>query len=180
MKKIDLHIHTVPTQSDSDFTFELTKLVEYVAKAQLDAIAITNHNIFDLHQFKTIRQSLTIPVFPGIEINLDNGHLLLIGDTNELDDFDSKCSEVTKKVKSPTDSISREELVGVYQNLSRYLLIPHYEKNPYLSEETIAYLSDFIVAGEVDSPKKFIYCIKNADRLVPVYFSDCRISAELV
>jgi ABC-type lipopolysaccharide export system ATPase subunit len=180
MKKIDLHIHTVPTQSDSDFTFELTKLVEYVAKAQLDAIAITNHNIFDLHQFKTIRQSLTIPAFPGIEINLDNGHLLLNGDTNELDDFDSKCSEVTKKVKSPTDSISREELVGVYQNLSRYLLIPHYEKNPYLSEETIAYLSDFIVAGEVDSPKKFIYCIKNADRLVPVYFSDCRISTELV
>ena len=179
MKKIDLHIHTVPTPSDSPFIFELDKLVEYVDKAEIDAIAITNHNIFDLQQFRIIKQNLSIQTLPGIEINLEDGHLLIIADGNELVDFESRCAKVSQKVQKPTDSISRQELIEIYQNLSKYLLIPHYDKEPHVSGEIIGELTDFITAGEVDSPKKFIYCIKNDDRLVPVYFSDCRISPAL-
>lgn len=40
MKKIDLHIHTVPTVSDSDFTFSLEVFKRYVADANLDAVAV--------------------------------------------------------------------------------------------------------------------------------------------
>jgi hypothetical protein len=40
-------------------------------------------------------------------------------------------------------------------------------------------LENFITAGEVDSPKKFIRAKKNESNLVPVYFSDCRISDTL-
>lgn len=69
LKKIDLHIHTVPTFSDVDFTFSLRKLKEYVLSANLDAIAITNHDIFELDQFSEIVQELGCVVFPGIEIN---------------------------------------------------------------------------------------------------------------
>ncbi|MGQ1786903.1 MULTISPECIES: hypothetical protein [unclassified Saccharicrinis] len=46
MKKIDLHIHTVSTISDSYFEFDILKLKEYVQKLSLDCIAITNHNVF--------------------------------------------------------------------------------------------------------------------------------------
>jgi predicted metal-dependent phosphoesterase TrpH len=78
MKKIDLHIHTVPTISDAAFTFDMNKLKEYVGECKLDAIAITNHNMFDLDQFNQISNLLTIPVFPGIEIDLESGHMLLL------------------------------------------------------------------------------------------------------
>jgi len=66
MKKIDLHIHTVATRSDSQFDFCLDKLSEYIDAANLDAIAITNHNIFDATQFGQIRDAVTIPVYAGI------------------------------------------------------------------------------------------------------------------
>jgi predicted metal-dependent phosphoesterase TrpH len=52
MKKIDLHIHTVNTQSDPDFEFSLDALKGYVKEKSLDAIAITNHNLFDDVQFR--------------------------------------------------------------------------------------------------------------------------------
>lgn len=62
MKKIDLHIHTVPSISDSTFEFSLEKLKEYVKQMKLDAIAITNHNLFDKTQFLSIQDNLPIPV----------------------------------------------------------------------------------------------------------------------
>jgi len=68
MKKIDLHIHTVPSQlSDGHFDFCIDTLKEYVKKLEIDCIAITNHNLFDLEQFKFICSELAISVLPGIE-----------------------------------------------------------------------------------------------------------------
>ncbi len=46
MKKIDLHIHTVKTNTDNDFTFSLEAFKRYVTEGCLDAVAVTNHNIF--------------------------------------------------------------------------------------------------------------------------------------
>ena len=77
MKKIDLHIHTKASLSDSTFIFSLDKLKEYVDELSIDCIAITNHNLFDLEQFRSICDELDCKVFPGIEINLEKGHLLL-------------------------------------------------------------------------------------------------------
>ena len=52
MRKIDLHIHTCPTISDHPFVFSLEALQQYVSNYHLDAIAITNHNVFNESQFK--------------------------------------------------------------------------------------------------------------------------------
>ena len=51
-------IHTVATNSDASFEFSLDMLQQYVDSAQLDAIAITNHNLFDRNQFELIRETL--------------------------------------------------------------------------------------------------------------------------
>ena len=72
MKKIDLHIHTVSTPSDKKFTFSMERMKWYVEEAKLDAIAITNHNMFDLEQFRIIQQQLAVKVFPGIEVDIGN------------------------------------------------------------------------------------------------------------
>ena len=60
MKKIDLHLHTKPSISDSQFEFSLDKLKEYIRKLEIDCIAITNHNLFDLEQFKKVKAMITI------------------------------------------------------------------------------------------------------------------------
>lgn len=179
MKKIDFHIHTVPTHSDSLFEFDIEKIKDYVSETRLDAIAITNHDIFDLAQYKEIKKQLNIPVFPGIEINIETGHLLLISEIKDLEIFFSKCTEINKRIKTPEDFISVEELMVIFSNLNEYLLIPHYQKKPEVSEEILKKLNDYIVAGEVNSPKKFLYCKKNYGDLTPVIFSDCRIASRM-
>ncbi|MCB2310620.1 PHP domain-containing protein [Clostridium tagluense] len=179
MKKIDLHIHTKATISDVDFEFSLETLKEYVEKSKLDCIAITNHNLFEYEQFLQIKENLDIDVLPGIEINIETGHLLLISKNSELLNFKEKCDRVKDLIVKNTDNISVEMLKDIYGELSKYLLIPHYDKKPACSEKVIKELSEYVVAGEVNSIKKFLYCQRDNTSLTPVYFSDIRIKKNL-
>ncbi|MGO9138148.1 MAG: hypothetical protein ACLQBC_10840 [Syntrophales bacterium] len=180
MKKIDFHIHTVPTVSDCDFVFSIERLKKYIDIREIDGIAITNHNQFDLKQFREITEAVSINVFPGIEINLEGGHILIIADVNEPTDFDAKCKCISASIKTKSDSITVSDLELFFPDLSKYLLIPHYDKKPLLRNGTLKQLRSFITAGEVESPKKFKYCLNDADSLVPVYFSDLRIDENLL
>lgn len=175
MKKIDLHVHTIKTISDSEFQFSINSLISYVKEMQIDAIAITNHNMFEKKQFEEICDALDIIVFPGIEINIgvNGGHILVISEKEDIDDFASKCMKVEEQIQQSTDSISLEDFKKIFGNLKKYLLIPHFDKSPSVDKKLINSLKDYIFAGEVSSAKKFIYCKKN-EILVPVMFSDWR------
>ena len=154
MKKIDLHIHTVKTISDRPFEFSLDGFKRYVSDMRLDAVAVTNHDVFDLAQFKTIQQALNVTVFPGIEINVGKGHLLIIADPTDLSDFDAKGRHVSARITKIGDSMTVEELINVYGDLGKYLIIPHHDKAPALSADSLEKLKPYISAGEVDSAKK--------------------------
>ena len=180
MKKIDLHLHTKPSQySDSIFVFSLTKLKEYVEKLAIDCIAVTNHNLFDLTQFNQISSELGITVLPGIEINLEKGHLLLISENEELEDFETKCNKVESLIRSKSDFITVHDLKQIFIDLTRYLLIPHYNKSPIIRPEIIEQLKPYVTSGEVTSAKKFKYCCKDPNSLVPVLFSDLRFAEHM-
>jgi hypothetical protein len=174
LKKIDLHIHTVQSISDRNFTFDLASLKEYVEKLEIDCIAITNHNLFDKVQFEKICQEIKIKVFPGIEIDLEGGHLLLISENENIDDFAVKCQKIKDLILTKDDSISYNKLIEIFPDLKNYLLIPHYDKKPNIKHDTLIKLGDNIFVGEVTSLRKFKTCIKEADKLTPVIFSDCR------
>ncbi|HNQ78216.1 MAG TPA: PHP domain-containing protein [Acidobacteriota bacterium] len=175
MKKIDLHVHTIKTASDSDFTFSLDTFVRYVIEGHLDVVAITNHNVFDSRQFREIQQAISAQVFPGIEINVGAGHLLLISDEEDLTSFDAKCSQVSSRISNPTDSLTTDELQTIFGDLSEYLLIPHYKKAPAIQGSDFADLLGFFSAGEVDSVKKFVRAMRDRESLCPVLFSDARM-----
>lgn len=179
MKKVDLHIHTVPSISDKQFFFSLNSLQDYVEKLELDCIAITNHNLFDKAQFEYISAQLQIKVFPGIEIDLEAGHILLISENEDLEDFDLKCKKVSDLIKTKTDYITYEQLTEIFPLLSKYLLIPHYDKKPNIKVETLEKLGDNIFCGEVTSIRKFKACVSEIDKLVPVIFSDCRFVEDM-
>ncbi|ROH86414.1 phosphotransferase [Stagnimonas aquatica] len=176
MKKIDLHIHTVATFSDSPFYFSMEVFKRYVAEAGLDAVAVTNHDVFDAKQCREIQKALApVVVFPGIEINLEGCHLLLYCDPTDIDDFNTKCAAVTKKIRKHGDEVTVTELKTIFGNLDHYLLIPHSDKSPPISADTLLNLDPFVSAGEVDSAKKFVRAIKDDTKLTPVLFSDLRM-----
>lgn len=184
MKKIDLHIHTVNTQSDPDFEFSLDALKGYVKEKSLDAIAITNHNLFDDVQFNEIANALAgiTTVYPGIEINIGTrmGHLLLIANSSNVADFASRCAKIQEHIVSPSMSVSVQEFMEIFPNLGQYMLIPHMEKSPAVDAYTLSMLGDHICCGEVGSIKKFVYYQKDDTMPTPVYFSDFRPVEDVV
>ena len=179
LKKIDLHIHTVSTFSDPSFEFNLDNLKKYISEAGLNAIAITNHDLFDGVQFREINKALDVVVFPGIEVSLNYGHVLIISDVAHLEDFEDKASLVAKRITKIGDSISVDELQKIFRVLNDYLVIPHYDKDPSIKGDALYQIAGYVSAGEVDSAKKFIRAIKDQTKLTPVLFSDVRICGEL-
>lgn len=178
MKKIDFHIHTIATVSDQKFTFEQSVLNEYISKLSLDAIAITNHNLFDKLQYESICKNVSIPTFPGIEIDIEKGHLLVISGFEDVADFAVRCERVSSLVSTPNDYLTESQFREIFPSVDKYILIPHYEKGPALLLEKIPFLSKFITCGEVNSIKKFEACKKVEDKLTPVFFSDIRIKSD--
>lgn len=180
MIKIDLHVHTTPlSDKDSDFEFDLEKFKEYIDTLSINAVAVTNHNCFDLEQFKKIVETLgKTEVFPGIEIDFEDGHLLLIGENQNLDDFNQKCESIKNKFDIE-GTITVDRLKEIFVNLDKYLLIPHYDKKPKVRQSAIDSLRSYIFTGEVQSPKKFYRTMKEKGSLTPVVFSDVRISTDL-
>lgn len=181
MKKIDLHTHTIPTISDSYFEFDINKVSEYIEKLHIDALAITNHNRFDINQYHQIKNSLSIPIFPGIEINLEGGHLLLITEIDEFEisNFKERCDKVSDLINTSEDFISLTQFRSIFTDLSKYLLIPHIDKKPVLRKDVIEALQPHISSGEVGSVSKFKRTLKDNHKLVPVLFSDIRFHTQL-
>lgn len=177
MKRIDFHIHTVSTSYDHDFEFDMTELINHVKKYALDAIAITNHNTFCSTNYTAVTNALeeyNCIVFPGIEVSALGTHILVIGDKDNADEIESSSSLVENYLNSE-DSLSYQDLLDAFPNLSQYLVIPHYRKNPQISAENLQKLSTFTSAVETSSMKKVVEI--NSTEEVPfaaVSFSDHR------
>ncbi|MFD2165182.1 histidinol phosphatase [Thalassotalea euphylliae] len=174
MKKIDLHLHTVATPSDSKFEFSIDTLEKYVHNASLDCIAITNHNIFDKAQYLIIKDRIDAVVLPGIEVDIEGGHILVISDQDNVESFEKKCALVNADIPDAKSEITFERFHEIFGDLSQYILIPHIDKSPSLGKPTLEKFKDYIDCGEVQSVKKFLYALNKGSQYPPVLFSDMR------
>lgn len=180
IKKIDLHIHTIAHCTlDKTFSFSLDRMKEYIKTNALDVIAITNHNCFDVGQFASIRhecESLHCVCLPGIEISLENGHVLVIGDATEetYSLLQSLSQEASPSLKDNHYSMVLATFNRIIAG-HELLIIPHYYgKTPSIAKNVVKGIECEIVAGEAGSQKKF-FMAKKKDDLTPVCFSDIRI-----
>lgn len=75
---IDLHSHTWPRSHDSVLNPE--DLVVRAKRAGLDAIVFTEHDtLWDEAAVREIAEKHEFPVFAGVEISTDDGHMLVFG-----------------------------------------------------------------------------------------------------
>jgi len=126
-----------------------------------------------------ISKDLKTSVLPGIEIDLEGGHILVIADPDNVEDFATKCQKITSLVTYPHPNVKLDEFKTIFPNLDSYILIPHYDKSPKISNYVLEQLTDHINAGEVQAHKKFIQTYRNKNSLVPVLFSDIRMKVDL-
>jgi PHP N-terminal domain-containing protein len=185
MKKIDLHIHTVQTPSDSkNFTFDLGVLKNYVIASKLDAIAVTNHNAFYRDNWEEISESVGVPVFPGAELNISTaagfGHVLLIADQNDIEDFASGMKVFADECPGKKDHVEWERVIEIFPKLKDWLVIPHYKKTKKVDTPTLKKIEELTGcdALEVSNAKKWI--VESGSQSIfldaksIVTFSDCR------
>ena len=75
---IDLHTHTHPRSWDSYLTPD--ELVERSRAAGLDAIVLSEHDwAWEPEAVRALAKRHNFPVFAGIEINTEDGHMLVYG-----------------------------------------------------------------------------------------------------
>ena len=171
-KKIDFHIHTVSSIKDSDFTFSLDWLKSYVEATELDAIAITNHDLFDESNFKEISEALPdIKVYPGIELALDIGHVNIVFSCDCIDELSLFSKWLSEIHQSQSNSITCNELC---ENL------PCWNKGIYIFElgksKGVKQIPDIfkevVCVGGVSNQLRFNIAKNNPDSIVPCLFSD--------
>lgn len=175
MQKIDLHIHTCTTDSEEDFDFDEQLLLDYVSQNQIDIIAITNHNYFEEDNFVKVTDLLAsteCAVLPGMELDAFGTHLLIIGETTDTQLFIDASNVLQNGTKKPE---TEEELLTLFPTLSKLILIPHFHKDPEISQEALEALNGYIDALETTSLKKAMMLTKAKVSEYPIVsFTDHR------
>jgi len=75
---IDLHTHTSPRSNDSNL--ELPALVHKAKRGGLDGVCLTEHDYcWDKNELARLSQKHDFLLLPGMEIENDDGHILVFG-----------------------------------------------------------------------------------------------------
>lgn len=155
--KVDLHCHTKKVKSGDAYTRNVTKeyFSEKVEAANVKILAITNHNQFDYEQYLEFKESVSniCDIWPGIELDIEGkksetgkpnrGHLIVIANPKNHALFNSKVKELIGEQK-PDDFLI--DIKTVFETLDKCdtLYIPHFHKEPKLSDEDTKELNDLL------------------------------------
>jgi predicted metal-dependent phosphoesterase TrpH len=101
--KIDIHTHTKKCKSGDAPTRAISprEFCDTILSTDVRIVAITNHNVFDLDQYKAITTLINdeAQVWPGIELDIDEdesrGHLLAIVSPALAEDFAERVATLT-------------------------------------------------------------------------------------
>lgn len=143
--KIDIHTHTKKCKVGDAPTREISpeSVCEAILSTEVKIIAITNHNVFDLDQYKAIETSLVeeAQVWPGIELDILEeglrGHLLVIVSPKQAKDFSEAVEELT--IGSTPDSFTAtiNDVLGKFDSFKPVYVAHYKQKKPNLSDDAL-------------------------------------------
>lgn len=155
--RIDLHCHTKKVKTGDAYTRNVTKdkFFQKVIEAEVKIIAITNHNQFDYMQYKEFKDVTEgyCDIWPGVELdiigkadqkgNCKRGHLIVIANPKNVELFNTQVQELVNDEDVNTFQIGVKK---VYETLGKCdcIYIPHFHKEPKLSDEDIQELGKLL------------------------------------
>ncbi|MFQ6818602.1 MAG: histidinol phosphatase [Blautia sp.] len=155
--RIDLHCHTKKVKTGDAYTRNVTKdkFYQKVIEAEVKIIAITNHNQFDYAQYKEFKDVTKgeCDIWPGVELdiigkadqkgNCKRGHLIVIANPKNVELFNTQVQELINDEDVNTFQIGVKK---VYETLGECdcIYIPHFHKEPKLSDEDIQELGELL------------------------------------
>ncbi|MEG1312871.1 MAG: histidinol phosphatase [Bacilli bacterium] len=151
--RIDLHCHTKKIKKGDAHTRNVTKELfqEKVEAADVKIIAITNHNHFDCEQYVELKEAVCgfSDIWPGVELDIkgnktNRGHLIVIANPKNYILFDKKINELIGE-QNPDDFLVDVKTVFETLNECDTLYIPHFHKEPKLSDEDTEELNELLV-----------------------------------
>lgn len=155
--KIDLHCHTKKVKAGDAYTRNVTKeqFFQKIIEAEVKIVAITNHNQFDYGQYKELKNITKgyCEIWPGVELdiigkvdkngNCKRGHLIVISNPKNVELFNAKIQEMLENQNVDTFQITVKK---VYELVGKCdcIYIPHFHKEPKLSDYDIQELGDLL------------------------------------
>lgn len=111
-RKVDLHIHTPASRCYEDRDATAEDIVDFALAADLQAIAITDHNTTDfIDEVREAAKETLLHVFPGVEITASGAHILAIFDlktkTAHIDDLLSKAG-IAPDMRGKQDALGHD------------------------------------------------------------------------
>lgn len=171
VKKIDFHIHTISSYKDYDFSYSSQWLKKYVQEAELHAIAITNHDLFDERNFYQVQKDVpNIEVFPGIELSLEEGHVNIIFQKEDIPNLVKFSRWLATQNSGQKGKVSIEDYCTNMNNWEHGIYIFELGKSNTLSIPRE--LKSVCSVGGVANQLKFQSFYEIEDALTPVLFSD--------
>lgn len=174
--KIDLHCHTKKVKSGDKETRNVSaqKFKEVMSSNLISICAITNHNQFDLEQYNELTNecSETTAVWPGVELDVDvngeKGHMLIICNPDELQEFDTKIKNIIGTTNVDDFCIDYVELFKELKALD-IIIIAHYL---LLKSEGFGDKSISLIKKELDGKIPFLLEPSNLKSVGIMYAHD--------
>lgn len=171
VKKVDFHIHTISSEKDYKFSYSSKWMKEYVEKAGLDAIAITNHDLFDENNFRKVQMDLPdTQIFPGIELSLDGGHVNIVFPEEEIPNLVKFSEWMEEQNLGMNGKVSVDDFCGNMKNWDKGIYI--FELGKSNSLKVPERFKEVCHVGGVANQLKFQIFYAMNDGLTPVLFSD--------
>jgi len=149
--RIDIHTHTARCKSGDAPTREISApdFCEKILSTDVGIVAITNHNFFDLEQYRVIERGLgaSAQVWPGVELDIVEegvrGHLIVIVSPARSEDFSAAVTALTGGSTPDGFFGTIEQVLAHFEPLEPIYVAHYRQKKPNLSENAL----DMLLAG---------------------------------
>lgn len=143
--RIDLHCHTKKCkQGDSPkrsvYAEDFKSSIE---EAQVNIVAITNHNTFDLEQFDEFSRAVgqETQLWPGVELDVcgsrqsSHWHMLVIASPSKKNEFNGALQKLVDGKSADDVLIHVKSVFHGFKNVGAIFISHAHDKNPHISEE---------------------------------------------
>ena len=149
---IDFHCHTKATKKGEAPSRNIPSpryFCDQVENANVKMLAITNHNSFDLKQFKTIQKEAKnkIIIFPGVELDIiglngERGHLVFFYDNRKVDEFNREIEKLLNSKDADSFTIDIDGFISFANKLNTGIIMAHYHKSDALDYKSLQKIRD--------------------------------------